>query len=92
MSSSGWDNNREALSRVRLYRKYNCHDICLQKINPKLIRKNKEAQFVVVTMGWKTITDKIWLCIYVGKLKGIGKQGEVKMNKINIHTIADLQK
>ena len=37
-------------------------------------------------------TDKIWLCESLGKLKGIGKQGEVKMNEINIHTIADLQR
>ena len=37
-------------------------------------------------------TDKIWLCESVGKLKGIGKQGKVKMNKINIHTIADFQR
>ena len=37
-------------------------------------------------------TDKIWLYESVGKLKGIGKQGEVKMNKINIHTITDLQR
>ena len=36
--------------------------------------------------------DKIWLCESVGKLKGIGKQGEVKMNEINVHTIADLQR
>ena len=41
----------------------------------------------------KTIkTDKIWLCESVGKLKGIGKQGEVKMNGINVNTIADLQR
>ena len=40
----------------------------------------------------KTKTDKIWLCESVGKLKGIGKQGEVKMNEMNIHTIADLQR
>ena len=37
-------------------------------------------------------TDKIWLSEYVGKLKGIGKQGEVKMNEMNIHTITDLQR
>ena len=41
----------------------------------------------------KTIkTDKIWLCESVGKLKGIGKQGEVKMNEINIHTITNFQR
>ena len=40
----------------------------------------------------KDKTDKIWLCEYVVKLKGIGKRGEVKMNEINIHTIADLQR
>ena len=41
----------------------------------------------------KTIkTDKIWLCESVVKLKGIGKQGEVKMHEINVHTIADLQR
>ena len=40
----------------------------------------------------KNKTDKICLCESVGKLKGIGKQVEVKMNEINIHTIADLQR
>ena len=40
----------------------------------------------------KIKTDKIWLCESVGKLKGIGNQGEVKMNEINIHTISDLQR
>ena len=39
----------------------------------------------------KIKTDKIWICESIGKLKGIGKQGEVKMNDINIHTIVDLQ-
>ena len=36
--------------------------------------------------------DKIWLCESVGKLKGIGKHEETKMNEMNIHTIADLQR
>ena len=36
-------------------------------------------------------TDMIWLCESVGKLKGIGKQGEEKMNEMNIHTIDDLK-
>ena len=40
----------------------------------------------------KIKTDKIWLCGYVGKLKGIGKQGEVKMNEINVHTITDFRR
>ena len=40
----------------------------------------------------KRKTDKIWLYESVGKLKGIGKQVEVKMNDINIHTISDLQR
>ena len=40
----------------------------------------------------KIKTDKIWLCESVGKLKGIGRQGEVKMNDITVHTIADLQR
>ena len=43
-------------------------------------------------MGQKIKTDKIWLCESVGKLKGIGKLGEVKMNEINVHTIADFQR
>ena len=33
--------------------------------------------------------EKIWLCESVGKLKGIGKQGEVKMHEINVYTISD---
>ena len=37
-------------------------------------------------------TDKIWLCESVGKLKGIGKQGEVEINEINVHTIANFQR
>ena len=40
----------------------------------------------------KIKTDKIWLCGSVGKLKGIGNQGEVKMNEIKVHTIADFQR
>ena len=40
----------------------------------------------------KIKTDKIWLCESVGKLKGIGKQGKVKMNEINVRTIADFQR
>ena len=40
----------------------------------------------------KMKTDKIWLCESVGKLKGIGKQVEAKMNEMSIHTIADLQR
>ena len=43
-------------------------------------------------MGRKIKTDKIWICESVVKLKGMGKQGEVKMNEINIHAIADLQR
>ena len=39
----------------------------------------------------KVKTDKIWICVSVGKLKGIGKQVEEKMNGINIHTIAGLK-
>ena len=40
----------------------------------------------------KIKTDTIWLCESVGKLKGIGKQGEVKMNEINVHTITYFQR
>ena len=40
----------------------------------------------------KIKTGKIWLCESVGKLKGIVKQGEVKMNEINVHTIANFQR
>ena len=40
----------------------------------------------------KMKTDKIWLCESVGKLKRIGKQGEVKMNEINIHNISDFRR
>ena len=36
--------------------------------------------------------DKIRLCESAGKREGIGKQVEVKMNEINIHTIYDLQR
>ena len=37
-------------------------------------------------------TDNIWLYESVGKLKGIGKQVEEKMNDMNIQNIADLQR
>ena len=40
----------------------------------------------------KIKTEKIWLCESVGKLKGIGKKGEVKMHEINVHTIVDFHK
>ena len=40
----------------------------------------------------KIKTEKIWICESVGKLKGIGKQGEVKMHEINVHTIAYFQR
>ena len=40
----------------------------------------------------KMKTDNIWICESIGKLKGIGKQGEAKMNEMNIHTIYDSQK
>ena len=67
------------------------HRGCIQKINPKLIRTDKEVYFVVLTMGKNMKTDKIWLCESVGKLKGIGNQGEEKMNEMNIQTIDGLQ-
>ena len=37
----------------------------------------------------KIKTEKMWLFESVGKRKGIGKQGKVKINNINVHTIAD---
>ena len=40
----------------------------------------------------KIKTNKIWLFESVGKLKGIGNQGEVKMHEINVDTIADFQR
>ena len=43
-------------------------------------------------MGQKIKTEKTWLCESVGKLKGIGNQGEVKMNEINVHTITNFQR
>ena len=58
---------------------------------------NKFARIRKLTLSllpWveKIKTDKIWLCESVGKLKGIGKQGEVKMNEINVHTITNFQR
>ena len=40
----------------------------------------------------KIKTDKIWICEYVDKLNGISKQVEVKMNEINVNTIANFQR
>ena len=37
-------------------------------------------------------TDKIWPCESVGKLKGIGNQGEAKIDEMKIHTISYLQR
>ena len=37
-------------------------------------------------------TEKIWICESIGKLKGIVNQGEVKLNEMSIHTIADLRR
>ena len=37
-----------------------------KKPNPERNCKNKEAYFVVVTMGPKIKTDKIWLCESAG--------------------------
>ena len=37
----------------------------------------------------KIKTENMWLCESVGKLKGIGKHGKVKINNINSHTITD---
>ena len=39
----------------------------------------------------KTNTDKVSLCEYVGKIKGVGQLEIAKMNELRIHTIADLQ-
>ena len=35
--------------------------------------------------------DKIWLCEYVVKLKGVVQLAKSKMNESSIHTVADLQ-
>ena len=40
----------------------------------------------------KIQTDEILLYESIGKLKGIGNQVEVKINEINIHTIADFRR
>ena len=42
-------------------------------------------------MGRGEKTDKVWICEYLGKLKGSGQQAKAKMNEFSIHTIADLQ-
>ena len=41
--------------------------------------------------GLRGETDKVWLCEYVGKIKGVGQLTIAKMNELRIHTIADLQ-
>ena len=55
------------------------------------IRKSSTAYFVIVAVDKKINTDKVWLCEYVGKLKGVGQTATAKMNELIIHTIADLQ-
>ena len=42
---------------------------------------------VFFTMGRKIKTEKIWLCESVGKLKGIGKQGEVKIIILHVEIL-----
>ena len=44
------------------------------------------------TWAKKSKKYKIWIYESVGKLKGMGEQGEEKMNEMKIHTIADLQR
>ena len=58
---------------------------------------NESARIRKLTLSsltWveKIKTGKVWICESVVKLKGIGNQGEVKMNDIKIHTIADLKR
>ena len=36
-------------------------------------------------------TDKVWLCKFVGKLKGVGQLVIARTNELIIHTISDLQ-
>ena len=42
-------------------------------------------------MDQKKITDKLWLCESVDKLKGLGQLAKAKMNKFSINTTADIQ-
>ena len=42
-------------------------------------------------MDLKKVTDKVWLCKSVGKLKGVGHTEMAKMNELRTHTISDLQ-
>ena len=42
-------------------------------------------------MDQRRKTDKVCLCEYVGKLKGVGQLTRAKMNELRTHTIADLQ-
>ena len=52
------------------------------------------SKFTSSSSSWveKIKIDKIWICESVGKLKGIGNQGEDKMNDINVHTITNFQR
>ena len=62
-----------------------------QEMRNELERIRKLTSFLSPWVE-KIKIDKICLYEYVDILKGIGKQGEVKMNEINIHTIADLER
>ena len=64
----------------------------IKKEFPNVSARIRKLTFSSSPWFEKIKTDKIWLCESVGKLKGIVNQGEVKMNEINTHTIANLQR
>ena len=42
-------------------------------------------------MDKKPNTDKVWICEYVGNIKGVRQLEIAKMNDLRFHTIADIQ-
>ena len=80
------------LSGVRLYRKENFTLYSYQKEIPNEFARIRKLTSLSSTWVKNIKTDKIWLYESVGKPKGIAKQQELKMNEMNVHTIADLQR
>ena len=80
------------MSGVQLYRKEIVTIDAYKKETPNEFARIRNLTSLSSPWAKKIKTDKIWLCESVGKLKGVGKQVEAKMDEINIQTIADLQR
>ena len=60
------------------------------KINAEIICKSLKAYFIIVTMNQKRKEGKLWLCEYLGKIRGVWRQAKAKINELIIHTISNI--